>query len=78
MEDDEIIEAVYNAAFNYITSVVPNRLIEDLDIVVTLEDKDILIDIMLVSGRPEELDKRTVEEALKIASEKADELMGKK
>jgi hypothetical protein len=78
MEDDEIIEAVYNAAFNYITSVVPNRLIEDFDIVVTLEDKDILIDIMLVSGRPEELDKRTVEEALKIASEKADELMEKK
>jgi hypothetical protein len=40
-----------------------------------MDDADITIDIQLVTTRPAEVDQRTVEEAVKVASDKADELM---
>ncbi len=76
MTDEEIIEAVYKAAFDYISSVVPPKMIQDLEISVTKDDADITIDIQLVTTRTADVDQRTVEEAVKVASEKADELMG--
>ena len=78
MQDEEIIDAVYKAAYDHITSVVPPKMIEDLDISVAIEDQNILIEIQLVTTRTTDIDQRTVEEAIKIASEKADELMGAK
>ena len=78
MTDEEITEAVYKAAFDYISSVVPPKMIRDLDISVTKDDADITIDIQLVTTRSADVDQRTVEEAIKVASEKADELMGAK
>ena len=78
MQDEEIIEAVYKAAYDHITSVVPPKMIEDLDISVSKDDENISIDIQLVTTRTTDIDQRTVEEAIKIASEKADELMGTK
>jgi hypothetical protein len=76
MKEEEVIEAVYGAALEYIYSVVPPKLIEDLDIVVGLDDGEVSIDIRLVTDRGEAVDQKTVEEAIKVASEKADELMG--
>ncbi len=76
MREEEVIEAVYSAALEYIYSVVPPKLIEDLDIVVGLDDGEFTIDIRLVTGRGELVDQKTVDEAIKVASEKADELMG--
>lgn len=78
MQDEAIIEAVYNAALDHIYSVVPPKRIQDLDIVVGLDDGEVTIDIRLVTDRIGEIDQRTVDEAVKVASEKADELLGKR
>jgi hypothetical protein len=75
MKDEDIIEAVYGAAFDYICSVVPPKRIQDLDISVGMDDGEVTIDIRLVTDRSEEIDQKTVDDAVKIASEKADELM---
>ena len=77
MKDEEVITAVYDAAVEYIYSVVPPKRIDDLDVSVGLEDKEISIDIRLITDRGEEIDQRTVDEAMKVASEKADALMKK-
>lgn len=77
MKDEEIIEAVYDAALDYIYSVVPSKRIEDLDVAVGVDDGEVTIDIRLVTDRSVEVDQKTAEEAVKVASEKADELMGK-
>ena len=69
--------AVYDAALEYIRSVVPPKRIEDLDIVVGMDDGEVTVEIRLVTDRGETIDQRTVDETIKIASEKADELMGK-
>ena len=75
MNDEEIIAAVYDAAIDYIYSVVPPKRIEDLDVSVGLEDKELVIDVRLVTDRGEAVDQRTVDEAVKAASEKADALL---
>lgn len=77
MLDEQVAEAVYNAALEYIYSVVPPKLIEDLDIVVGLDEGEVTIEVRLVTSRPGEVDQKTVDEAIKVASEKADELMRK-
>ncbi len=77
MNDEGVIEAVYNAALEYINSVVPPKRVEDLDIVVGMDDGEVTIDIRLLTDRGEAIDQRTVDEAIKVASEKADELMEK-
>ncbi len=38
MNDEEVIEAVYDAALEYIHSVVPPKRIEDLDIAVGMDE----------------------------------------
>ena len=78
MKDDEVIEAVYDAALEYIYSVVPSKRIDDLDIAVGMDNGEVTIDIRLITDRGEAVDQKTVDEAIKVASEKADELMGKK
>ncbi len=75
MKDEDVIAAVYDAAVDYIYSVVPPKRIEDLDVAVGLEDKEISIDVRLVTDRGEEIDQKTVDEAVQVASERADELM---
>ncbi|MGA9140216.1 MAG: DUF3194 domain-containing protein [Methanocella sp.] len=75
MKYEEVITAVYDAAVDYIYSVVPAKRIDDLDVSVGLENKEISIDIRLITDRGEEIDQRTVDEAIKVASEKADALM---
>jgi hypothetical protein len=75
MKGEEIIDAVYAAAVDFIYSVVPAKRIDDLDVAVGLDDKEISIDIRLVTDRGEAIDQKTVDEALQVASEKADELM---
>jgi hypothetical protein len=75
MKDEDVIEAVYDAALDYIYSVVPPKRIQDLDISVGIDDGEVTIDIRLVTDRSFEIDQKTVEDAVKIASEKADELM---
>jgi len=77
MEYEGIIEAVYDAALDHIYSVVPPKRIQDLDIAVGLDDGEVTIDIRLVTDRTVEIDQRTVDEAVKTASEKADELLGR-
>jgi hypothetical protein len=77
MKDEEVITAVYDAAVDYIYSVVPSKMIEDIDVSVGLENKKLSIDISLVTGRGVDVDQKTVDEAIQVASEKADELMGK-
>ena len=77
MKDADFIEAVYNAALDYIYSVIPPKRIQDLDVSAGLEDGEVTIDIRLITDRPGEIDQKTVDEALRVASEKADELMGK-
>ena len=77
MKDKDIIEAVYDAALEYIYSVVPPKSIEDIDIVVGTEEGEVTIDIRLITYRGEKIDQKTVDEAIKVASEKADELMEK-
>jgi len=77
MKDEEVIEAVYNAAFDHIYSVVPPKLIQDLDISVGMDEGEVTIEIRLITDRTEEIDQKTVDEAIKIASEKAEELMQK-
>jgi hypothetical protein len=78
MKDEIVIEAVYEAAIDYIYSVVPPKRIEDLDIAVGMDDGEVTIEVRLVTDRGEAIDQRTVDETIKIASEKADELMGGK
>jgi hypothetical protein len=78
MKYEEVITAVYDAAVDYIYSVVPAKRIDDLDVSVGLENKEISIDIRLITDRGEEIDQRTVDEAVKIASEKADALLQKR
>lgn len=77
MQSEEVITAVYDAAVDYIYSVVPAKRIDDLDVSVGLENQEISIDIRLITDRGEEIDQRTVDEAIKVASEKADALMKK-
>lgn len=77
MKDEEIIAAVYDAAVDYIYSVVPQKRVVDLDVAVGLENKEISIDIQLVTDRGVEIDQRTVEEAVQVASERADKLLSK-
>jgi len=77
MKDEQVITAVYDAAVDYIYSVVPAKRIDDLDVVIGLEDKEISIDIRLITDRGEDIDQRTVDEAVKVASEKADALLQK-
>jgi hypothetical protein len=77
MKEDEIIAAVYDAAVDYIYSVVPSKRIEDLDVTVELGDKEISIDIQLVTDRGVDVDQKTADEAVQVASEKADELLEK-
>jgi Protein of unknown function (DUF3194) len=78
MKDEEVITAVYDAAVDYIYSVVPSKRIEDLDVSVEINDKEIGIDIKLITDRGVDVDQTTVDEAVQIASEKADELLGKR
>lgn len=77
MNDEAVIEAVYEAALEYIYSVVPAKRIDDLDIVVGIDGGEVTIDIRLATDRGEAVDQKTVDEAIRVASEKADELMGK-
>ncbi len=77
MKDEAVIEAVYNAALEYIYSVVPAKRIDDLDIAVGMDEGEVTIDIRLVTDRGEAVDQKTVDEAIRVASEKAEELMGK-
>jgi hypothetical protein len=78
MKDDEVITAVYDAAVDYIYSVVPSKRIEDLDVSVEINDKEISIDIKLITDRGVDVDQITVDEAVQVASEKADELLEKR
>ncbi len=75
MSEEGIIEAVYEAALEYIYSVVPSKRIDDLDIAVGMDEGSVTIDIRLITDRGEAVDQKTVDEAIKVASEKADELM---
>ena len=75
MKDEDVIAAVYDAAVDYIYSVVPAKRVDDLDVSVGLEDKEISVDIRLVTDRGEAIDQKTVDEAVKVASEKADTLL---
>jgi hypothetical protein len=77
MKDEEVITAVYDAAVDYIYSVVPSKRIEDLDVSVEINGKEISIDIKLITDRGVDVDQKTVDEAIQVASEKADELMSK-
>lgn len=77
MNDEAVIEAVYEAALEYIYSVVPAKRIDDLDIVVGIDGGEVTIDIRLATDRGDAVDQKTVDEAIRVASEKADELMGK-
>ena len=78
MKEEDIIAAVYDAAVDYIFSVVPPKRIDDLDVAVGLEDKEISIDIRLVTDRGDAIDQKTVDEAVQVASEKADALLEKR
>ncbi|BAI62693.1 conserved hypothetical protein [Methanocella paludicola SANAE] len=78
MKDEALIEAVYDAALEYIYSVVPVKRIDDLDIAVALDEGEVTIDIRLITDRGEAVDQKTVDEAIKVASEKAEKLMGPK
>ncbi len=77
MKEDEIIDAVYRAVVDHIYSVVPQKRIVELDVTVGIEGREISIDVTLVTDRTQEIDQKTIEEAIKIGSEKADELMAK-
>lgn len=78
MKDEALIEAVYDAALEYIYSVVPAKRIDDLDIAVALDEGEVTIDIRLITDRGEAVDQKTVDEAIKVASEKAERLMSPK
>jgi hypothetical protein len=78
MKDEEIIAAVYDAAVDYIYSVVPSKRIDDLDVSVELDDKEISIDIRLITDRGVDVDQKTADEAIQVASEKADALLEKR
>jgi hypothetical protein len=77
MKQEEIVAAVYDAAQKYVYSVVPPKMVDDLDISVSFDSdtKEVSVDIRLVTGRGDEIDQRTVNEAIEAASAKADELM---
>jgi hypothetical protein len=78
MKDEEVITAVYDAAVDYIYSVVPLKRIEDLDVSIEINNKEISIDIKLITDRGVDVDQTTVDEAVQVASEKADELLQKR
>ncbi|HEY3272351.1 MAG TPA: DUF3194 domain-containing protein [Methanocella sp.] len=78
MKDEEVITAVYDAAVDYIYSVVPSKMIEDLDVSVEISGKEISIDIKLITDRGVDVDQTTADEAVQVASEKADELLEKR
>jgi len=78
MKEEDVIGAVYDAALEYVNSVVPPKRVEDLDIAVGIDAGEVTIEVRLVTDRGEAIDQRTVDETIKIASEKAEELMGKK
>ena len=76
MKEEDIVDAVYRAVVDHIYSVVPPKRIEDVEVSVSIgEGDEIIIEVQLVTDRSPEIDQRTVEEAVKIGSEKADELM---
>jgi Protein of unknown function (DUF3194) len=75
MKDEEIIAAVYDAAVDYIYSVVPSKRIEDLEVSIELDNKEVSIDIQLITDRGVDVDQKTVDEAVQVASEKADALL---
>jgi electron transfer flavoprotein alpha/beta subunit len=77
MDEDAIIDAVYQAVVDHIYSVVPQKRIVDLDVSVGIDGREISIDVTLITDRTQEIDQKTIEEAIKIGSEKADELMAK-
>lgn len=77
MKEEEIIDAVYQAVVDHIYSVVPAKRIQDLDVSIGIEGREISIDVLLVTDRTQEIDQKTVDEAMKVGSEKADELMAK-
>jgi hypothetical protein len=78
MKDEEIIAAVYDAAVDYIYSVVPSKRIEDLEVSIELDNKEVSIDIQLITDRGVDVDQKTVDEAVQVASEKADALLEKR
>lgn len=78
MKDEEIITAVYDAAVDYIYSVVPSKRIDDLEVTVGLDAGEISIDVQLVTDRGVDVDQKTVDEAVQVASEKADALLEKR
>jgi len=77
MKDEDIIGAVYDSALDYIYSVVPSKRIQDLDVSIGMDGGEVTIDIRLISDRTVDIDQKTVDEAIKVASEKADELLAK-
>jgi hypothetical protein len=77
MKEEEVIAAVYDAAVDYIYSVVPSKRIEDLEVTVELDNKEISIDIQLVTDRGVDVDQKTADEAVQVASEKAEALLEK-
>jgi len=78
MKEEEIIAAVYDAAVDHIYSVVPSKRVEDLDVSVALDDGEITIDVQLVTDRGVDVDQKTADEAVQVASEKADALLEKR
>ncbi len=78
MKDEDVIGAVYDAALEYIYSVIPPKRIDDLDIAVGMDEGEVTIEVRLITDRGEAVDQKTVDEAIKVASEKAATLMGKK
>ena len=77
MQEEEIIDTVYKAVVYYMYSVVPAKRIVDLDISIGLDNGEISFDVTLITDRTQEIDQKTVEEAVKVGSDKADELMKK-
>lgn len=75
MQEEEIIDTVYKAVVDYIYSVVPAKRIVDLDISIGIDNGEISFDVTLITDRTQEIDQKTVEEAVKVGSDKADELM---
>jgi len=75
MQEEEIIDTVYKAVVDYIYSVVPAKRIVDLDISIGIDNGEISFDVTLITDRTQEIDQKTVEEAVKVGSDKADELL---
>lgn len=75
MREDEVIGAVHDAALEYIYSVVPQKRIVDVEVLVGIDGSDVAIDVRLATDRGEAVDRATAEEAVRVAARKADELM---